>query len=118
LLIAHVAAAFVLGGFILTDRLVLRRTFDQIALRPLYEKAVLPTAIAALILIASGAAMMQNAAVYRLKAALGLTTIALFFACPFINARLGKQARFVYRLIALILLAATIALGVSIDNFL
>jgi uncharacterized membrane protein len=116
-LIIHLLAAFTLGGFILSDRLILRRTFDQTALKPLYQKAIMPTAIAAIVLIASGAALIQNAPIYYLKAALGLSTIALFFLCPLFSRGFGKKARFVYRLITVVLLSATIALGASIYNF-
>ncbi|MDR2033960.1 MAG: hypothetical protein LBP89_04940 [Helicobacteraceae bacterium] len=114
MLIAHLFAAFVLGGFILIDRLVLRRSFDQETLKPLYKKAIVPTAIAAFVLIVSGGAMLQNAAIYYAKAAFGLLTIALFFLCPFFNARFNKKARLIYRIITLLALIVTIVLAKAI----
>ncbi|MDR0665609.1 MAG: hypothetical protein LBF86_08850 [Helicobacteraceae bacterium] len=117
MLIAHLLAAFVLGGFILTDSLVIRRSFNSETLKPLYKKTIAPTAIAALVLIGAGAALMQNAPIYYIKAAFGLTTIALFFFCPLFNARFGKKARRLYRLLTFVFLITTIALGKSIYNF-
>lgn len=105
----HFWAALIFAGFILTDRLLLRRTFDPSALKPLYLKARLPLAIAAVILIATGFWLLEPQ-VYP-KAALGLATIALFFACPIAARKLSSKGRAFYRAAVLGLLIITVLFG-------
>ncbi|GHV07278.1 hypothetical protein AGMMS50229_13770 [Campylobacterota bacterium] len=107
----HLIAALVFGGFILVDRLILRRSCDQAQLLPIYKTALIPLAIAAALLIASGCFLYYDAPIVRLKAALAISTIALFFFCPIANRRLGRAARFFYRLIVTISLLATVLIG-------
>ena len=107
----HLIAALVFGGFILVDRLILRRSYDQARLLPIYKTATLPLALAAVTLIASGCVLYYDAPIVRLKAALAALTIALFFLCPIANRYLGKTARFFYRLIVTILLVATVVIA-------
>jgi hypothetical protein len=114
MLTLHLLAAIMLGGFILTDRFILRRAFAQKELKILYRNALAPTAIAAAILIISGLYMIQNTSIHYLKASFGLITVALFFLCPIINAAIGKKARFIYRAITLAMLIATVCIAKSI----
>lgn len=105
----HFWAALIFAGFILTDRLFLRRAFDQAALKPLYKKARPVLAIAALTLIVTGLWLLESR--FYLKAALGLTTIALFFACPIASQKLAPKGRALYRAAVLALLVLTVITG-------
>jgi uncharacterized membrane protein len=105
---SHILAAIFFAGFIFTDRAILRRSFTQSELRPLYIKATIPTLIASAILIASGIFLLlnypQKTFLLHIKAAFGLLTIALFFTCPF-TAKFSPKVRFAHR-------AATIAVAI------
>lgn len=105
----HFWAALIFAGFILTDRLFLRRAFDQAALKPLYKKARSVLAIAATVLIVTGLWLLEPR--FYPKAALGLTTIALFFICPIASQKLPPKGRAFYRAAVLTLLIATVLFG-------
>lgn len=102
----HFWAALIFAGFIFTDRLFLRRAFDPATLKPLYLKARLPLAIAASVLIVTGLWLLEPR--FYLKAALGLATIALFFACPITSSRLSSKGRALYRAAVFGLLVLTL----------
>ncbi|MDR3162846.1 MAG: hypothetical protein LBT81_03180 [Helicobacteraceae bacterium] len=107
----HFFATIFFGGFIFTDRAFLRRSFGKEKLEPLYNRALIPLAFAAALLLFSGAMMMRNELSYYVKAALGSATIAMFFLCGLLKDRLPKKVRFFYRLTVLLLLLATIIYG-------
>ncbi|MDR0747143.1 MAG: hypothetical protein LBE89_04540 [Helicobacteraceae bacterium] len=107
----HFFAALFFGGFVITDRFFMRRSINKENLKPLYDRALIPLAFAAALLLLSGAMMMRDDPLYYAKAALGSATIALFFICGLLRDRLPKRARFFYRLLVLLLLLATIVFG-------
>lgn len=106
----HFWAALFFVGFVLTDRLILRRAALAVdMLKPIYYQARLVMVVAAGVLVLSGLALFEPH--HWLKFLAALVTLVLFFACPWASGHLREPLRRVYRFVVLLGVVATVWLG-------
>lgn len=102
--LVHIVFAAIFLLFLAVDRIYIRKRANK---DRIYKLSLLPLLIVAIAIIYSGASIYHE---NLIKAAFGLATLALFFACPF--AKFSKSGRAIYRTIVLLLAIATAIIGI------
>ena len=112
-LLLHAFCGLVFGGFVLTDRLILRPALTPVPVTVYYRARRLLIPVAALLFL-SGLWLLSIAATTLLiwKAILGGAALGLFFLCPIAMKRLpGATPRALYRHTVTTLLIGTLLLA-------
>jgi len=122
ILFFHLLGVSVFGGFIILDRLVFRKFFEERAIDSalFYIKSFRILVFSAILIIFSGAAIIYskphllNQDIFILKLFLAFLLFTLFFNCPLFLKNMGKPARNIYRFFVLVLLINVFATALFI----
>lgn len=101
----HAIFASIFVGFIVVDRIFIRKLQSKEAI---YKRAKFPLLLVALLILISGFVLYSD---QTTKAILGILTILLFFFCPVFSKFATKKWRFIYRIVVLLLAITTAVIG-------
>lgn len=119
----HLIAISVFTGYIILDRLIFRRFFEETAINPLdfYKKSFPVLLFFVIAVITSGIWMtyknqaLLNSDIFIAKIALAFLLFVMFFGCGVFIKNFKKPARIAYRFFVLVLLFIVFYLGIIIS---